>query len=264
MGSAKSKEANERLFRAIEAGKLKRVENALKEGANVNAVMVRDIRKANKKKKGDDKKKTPKERHVTILILAVIYRRLGILEKILENPELSINASDEKGCTGLHYAAVSNQPYAVKLLLKTGADPTLKSKYGTPLDMAKSYKARDAAIILEPYTTRRSPRARRRNNRSFSPRGRSSRASVEGKKRIESGSTFVSVSSDTCRQLHSSTHHPSQREMSGSRPNLNISGPHMRGSILSGKGRPSPQSMSDAGKKFQTKNAIRIDVASCQ
>lgn len=47
-----------------------------------------------------------------------------------------VNAKDEKGNTALHYAITTDREDIVKILIKHGADPELKSRKWSPLDIA--------------------------------------------------------------------------------------------------------------------------------
>ena len=48
-----------------------------------------------------------------------------------------VNATDEDGCTALHYAATSESEQILRILVKYGADPTIEDNFGeTPKTIA--------------------------------------------------------------------------------------------------------------------------------
>ena len=64
-----------------------------------------------------------------------------------------MNARGDQGYTPLHYAARMNNTDVAELLLKQGADATLKDDRGrTPLDIAREPAMQD---LLRQYTARR-------------------------------------------------------------------------------------------------------------
>jgi ankyrin repeat protein len=56
----------------------------------------------------------------------------------LETPNIDVDASDENGQSALHWAVCKNYLGIVRLLLTSGANPTLPNNYGyTPFSIAK-------------------------------------------------------------------------------------------------------------------------------
>lgn len=74
----------------------------------------------------------------------------SVKEYIRANVDLNIK---DQGMTPLHYALTENQYDILKLLLESGADPSIKDKYGdTPLDFAIKIGATDEEIdLLQTY-----------------------------------------------------------------------------------------------------------------
>jgi hypothetical protein len=65
------------------------------------------------------------------------------------NRRLGDGSAAGHGQTALHFAAGSRNPELVKLLLESGADPTIKESSGlTALDVARAYAPNDDVIRL--------------------------------------------------------------------------------------------------------------------
>lgn len=93
-----------------------------------------------------------KDKHKdTLLHTATQYNAVDSIKiLLLHKPEL-INEKNEKGNTPLHIAALFEQPQAAELLLKNGADVTLKNKLGeTATQIVEGLKqARNTRKALE-------------------------------------------------------------------------------------------------------------------
>jgi ankyrin repeat protein len=80
---------------------------------------------------------------------AALAGQAAVVELLLDRGA-SIDAPDtEAGATPLHYAASWNRRPTVELLLKRGADATLRNKAGkTALDLARDNNAGEALALL--------------------------------------------------------------------------------------------------------------------
>ncbi|CAG5106889.1 Oidioi.mRNA.OKI2018_I69.chr1.g3045.t1.cds [Oikopleura dioica] len=76
----------------------------------------------------------------TALHWAVDRENTDVVEYLLgkaEYNETLVNATDEDGCTALHYAATSESEQILRILVKYGADPTIEDNFGeTPKTIA--------------------------------------------------------------------------------------------------------------------------------
>lgn len=72
-------------------------------------------------------------------ILREMGNSLHIVDFLIQNmPTGSIDKATTEGDTALHLSAKHDKAEAMKLLLRAGADPTLRNKQGkTPLDIAQ-------------------------------------------------------------------------------------------------------------------------------
>ena len=74
-----------------------------------------------------------------LAILREMGNSLHIVDFLIQNtPTGTIDKTTTEGDTALHLSAKHDKAEAMKLLLKAGADPTLRNKQGkTPLDIAQ-------------------------------------------------------------------------------------------------------------------------------
>lgn len=76
------------------------------------------------------------------------YGHKETVEKLLEHPDIDVNATDHKGLTAIHLAADNKHPATVQLLLKKGAKQTVAEAGVTPLFVATYRGNLDIVKIL--------------------------------------------------------------------------------------------------------------------
>jgi hypothetical protein len=102
-------------------------------------VLERGIRISDRSMNDDERKFIYKKIDRYPLISAVIHEDSDKLRKLLDQNEVfvSIDQQDNYGRTALHWAMALGDSKAMMLLLRAGADDTIKSKHGlTPVEMA--------------------------------------------------------------------------------------------------------------------------------
>lgn len=148
---------NDELLEAVEAGELSRVQQLVRDGANVNArtragltaLSLAVIRGHDaialwliqqgasldaRDRSGDRQQQYPGYSPVHY---AAIYGRTAVLKAMLDQG-VSVNLRDRNGYTLLMLASENGHLETVKLLLQRGADPNLRSATGeTALDCAR-------------------------------------------------------------------------------------------------------------------------------
>ena len=117
------------LYTHIRNGDFKKVQDSIIAGENINGFI-------------DEQNSRP-------VILAARHTHVGILERILrEKPKL--NKKDLYGKTALHWAARSQKPKAVQLLLEAGADKNIRTKFEneTTLQIAQRHGNEEIIELL--------------------------------------------------------------------------------------------------------------------
>ena len=148
----KQDELNKRLYDAVSDNRISKIEQLLKQGADVNvkdkdgwtplqwAALKGniDIGKCLIENGADVNIKDNLGR--TPLYRASRWNQIGVAKLLIENGA-DVNAKDKDGWTPLHLAAVLDRIDIVKVLIENGADPFINNKDGeTALDLCK-YKA---------------------------------------------------------------------------------------------------------------------------
>lgn len=107
---------------AAREGQLSVVDLLISRGARVNATNL-----------GDD----------TALHLAAAHGHFEVVQYLLTNYRLAVDAANEHGNTPLHYACFWNYQDIAELLIKHGANLMQENKYGTtPLEIARPFTAK--------------------------------------------------------------------------------------------------------------------------
>ncbi|MBL0388203.1 ankyrin repeat domain-containing protein [Tumebacillus sp. ITR2] len=97
---------------------------------------------------GADPNYTKLDNGDTPLIGSALLMRLHVVELLLANGA-NINAQDNDGYSALIMAVSKQDLDMTKLLLDHGADPSLKSKEGTALDLARQFKNQPLIDLLQ-------------------------------------------------------------------------------------------------------------------
>jgi ankyrin repeat protein len=86
----------------------------------------------------------------TLLILSVIWSDNPTVEYLISQDKTSIDSTDHKNKSALHWAVQKKAPDLVKLLIENGASPDLKDRKGrTPLDYAIKQSNKEIIEIIK-------------------------------------------------------------------------------------------------------------------
>ena len=120
------------LWDAAMSGDVAALSTAIEEGADVNALDVRE---------------NPNGRRA--LNWAASYNHVDAIQILLANGA-EINAVNRTGFTPLHHAAEESSPDAARVLIEAGADVNLPNNAGeTPLERARREGHKEVASLLE-------------------------------------------------------------------------------------------------------------------
>lgn len=90
----------------------------------------------------------------TPLTAAACYNHADIVKFLVRECGADVNAQNGRGGTALHYAAINESPSMIKILLKLGADPTLKNNDEfTPVDISYYRYNDECARLMKSYQT---------------------------------------------------------------------------------------------------------------
>jgi ankyrin repeat protein len=86
----------------------------------------------------------------TPLMRAVYEEREQVVQALLEQPEVNLNAKNDQGATALHLAATKGNEALTRSLLLAGADPSMGDRKGrTPENMAAAAGHENIAKLLK-------------------------------------------------------------------------------------------------------------------